>query len=49
MVWSRKQANGGKSVEISGGNENIREKKSRKMKENLERYGEEGFGTYRSG
>jgi len=37
------------SVEISRGNGSIREKGSRKTKENLKRYSEEGFGANRSG
>jgi len=49
IVWSCKKGNGGRSVEISGRNGSIREKGSRKTKENLERYSEEGFGTNWSG
>jgi len=49
MVWSCEKANGGRSIEISGRNGSFREKKSRKTKENLERYSEEGFGAIRSG
>jgi len=40
MVWSCEKGNGGRSVEISGDNGSIREKVSRKTKENLERYSE---------
>jgi len=43
MVWSCEKGNGGKSVEISGGNGSIGKRGSRKTKENLERYSEEGF------
>jgi len=46
VMW---EGNGGKSVEISGGNGSIGEKESRKKRENLERYSEKGFGTTRSG
>jgi len=49
MVWSYGKGNGGRSVEISEGNGSIGEKESRKTKENLERYSEEGFGTNRNG
>jgi len=49
MVWSCEKGNGGRSVEISEGNESIGEKGKRKTKESLERYSEEGFGTNRSG
>jgi len=49
MVWSCEKGNGGRSVEISVRNGSIRKKKSRKTKENLERYSEEGFGTNTSG
>jgi len=41
MVWSCEKGNGGKSVEISGGNGSIGKRGSRKTKENLERYSEE--------
>jgi len=36
MVWSGKNGNGERSVEITGINGSIREKESRKPKENLE-------------
>jgi len=49
MVWSSKKGNGGRSVEISGGSGSNGVKESRKTKENLERYSEEGFGINRSG
>jgi len=49
MVWSCEKGNGGRSVEISGGNGSIGERGRRKTKENLERYSEEGFETNRSG
>jgi len=49
MVWSYEKGNGGRSVEISGRNGSIREKESRKTKENLDKYSEEGFGTNRRG
>jgi len=48
MVWSSEKGNGERSVEINGRNRSIGEKESRKTKENLERYSEEGFGTNRS-
>jgi len=41
MVWSCDKVKEGRSVEISGKNGSIREKESRKNKENLERYSEE--------
>jgi len=46
---SCEKGNRGRSAEISGRNGSIREKESRKTKENLERCSEEGFGTNRSG
>jgi len=49
MVWTCENGNGGRSVEISGRNGSIREKESRKTKENLERYSKEAFGTNMSG
>jgi len=49
MVCSCEKGNGGRSIEISGGNGSIGEKGSRKTKENLKRYSEEGFGINRSG
>jgi len=49
MVWSGKNGNGERSVEISGRNGSIGDKESRKTKENLDTFSEEGFGTNRSG
>jgi len=49
MVWSCQKGNGGSSVEISGRNGSIGEKESRKTKENLERFSDEGFGANRRG
>jgi len=49
MVWSCEKGNGWRSVEISERNGSVREKESRKTKENLERYSEVGFATNRSG
>jgi len=49
MVCSCEKRKGGKSVEISGRNESIGEKESKKTKKNLERYYEERFGTNRTG
>jgi len=43
------KVNRGRSVDISGRNGSIGEKESKKTKENLERYSEEGFRTNRSG
>jgi len=48
MVWSCEKGNGERSVEISGRNGSIGEKESRKTKENMEKFSEEGFGTNRS-
>jgi len=48
MVWSCENGTGGRSVEISGKNGSIGGK-SRKTKENLERYSKERFGTNMSG
>jgi len=47
MVWSCEKGNGGRSVEISGRNGRIEEKESRKTRENLERYSEEGLELIR--
>jgi len=49
MVWSCEKGNVGRNVENSGRQGSIGEKETRKTKENLERYSEEGFGTTRSG
>jgi len=49
MVCPCGKENRGRRVEISEGNGSIGEKESRKTKENLERYSEEGFGTNRNG
>jgi len=49
MVWSCEKGKGRRRVEVSGRNRSIREKESRKTKENLKRYSEERFGANRSG
>jgi len=48
VVWSCEKRNGGSSAEINEGNGSIGEKGSRKTKEVLERYSEEGFGMKES-
>jgi len=49
MVWPCEKGNGRKGVKISGRNGSIKDKESRKTKENLERLSEDRFGTNRSG
>jgi len=49
MVWSCETGTIGRSVEVSGRNGCVGEKKSRKTMEYLERYSEKGFGAIMSG